>query len=100
MTIAITDSNRRGDGGRHTTGLSFVAVAVAGRRQVRDAPAWTRLISSAQAPPDLLVSGPVAVGWPVAVTSCCPMGTLCPSASAIPTESSAKTAYKLVYHYN
>lgn len=74
------------------------AGAVAGRRQVRDAPASTRLTSSAPVRPSLWASGPVAAaGCSVAVaetTDCCRTGTPCPSASTILRGSSAETTRK------
>lgn len=77
-----------------------MAGAAAGRRQVRDAPAWTRLIFSAPVPPSLWASGPVAAAGcfaavvVAAMIGCCRMGTPCPSASMIPRESSAETTRK------
>jgi len=70
------------------------AGAAAGRQQVRDAPASTRLTSSAPVPLSLWASGPVAatgcfaVVAVAAMTDCCQMGTPYPSASTIPRESS------------
>lgn len=104
-TTDITGSNLPDDGGLRTIDDSAWPVAVVAgddgdRRQVRDAPASTRLISSVPGPPGLWVSDPVAgVGCPVAVaaavaatTGCYPSGTLCPSVSTIPTGNSAKTS--------
>lgn len=98
IVSSITDSNRRG-GDRRTTvcrmGSLMVApvacCAVAGRRQVRDAPASTRLIFSAPVPPGPWVSGPAVAGWTVAAvaaTGCSPLDIPCPDALVIPTENS------------
>jgi len=76
------------------------AGAAAGRRQVRDAPAWTRLTSSAPVLPSLWAFGPVAAAGCFAVVvvaamiGCCRMGIPCPSASTIPRESSEETTRK------
>jgi hypothetical protein len=102
----IINNNRHGGDRRRTAYCCSVAVAAAAaaaadRRQVRDAPASTRLIFSTPVPPGLWVSGPVAIGLTVAVatTGCCPKGTPCPSVSTIPTRSSAKIVHPNVLLY-
>lgn len=99
---SITDSGRRGCrrmtvAAAASDGSVVAAGAAAGRRQVRDAPASTRLTSLAPAQPSLWASGPVAeVDCSAAVAvaetiGCCRTGTPCPSASMIPIGSSAET---------
>lgn len=80
--------------------LVVAAGAAVGRRQVRDAPASTRLTSSAPVQPSLWAFGLVAeAGCSAAVavaetTGCYRTGTPCPSASKIPRGNSAETTRK------